>query len=164
MSECLVSLRIPEDLLAEIDRRSEPEERRTGRSDTLRRELSRWYDLLAHTRRELRRQLTPGELWVVAAVTNGWYTKGDTIPITNPALAWEVEEWLRDQDPPEGVDGPALVRKLTDLNTAERAALLDAAERFWLRHSQGGAAGAPGVLLAEEGAGAGEAGEGAPAP
>lgn len=141
-----LTIRMPEALHAEIVTRSpragapgaESEEGPFHRSSAIREMLERYLAMLSDGRKEVARKLSAHEFFAVLDVMHGTYTGGDPTWISNPVLAWEVDEGLKDGLAEKyQVDGPALVEKLKKLSLAERAALLDAVDRYWL-HPEGG--------------------------
>lgn len=101
----------------------------------LRRDLTRYHELLQRERRSLRDLLTPNEQALIVDFCNGTFWDAGSIP-----LLWASAEDAVRLDGLDGkwrVDGPALVAKLKALSYAGSAALIDAAERFWGRVSAG---------------------------
>lgn len=157
MASTNIGLRIPDALLAKLDRRAPaPDERaatirrdleffygllteydgvlaaRAGNWDpewALRRDMARYYALIARGRAEARAAVSREEIRAIADVLNGILHE----PWSMPLLPHEIEEALQHENlaARHGVDGNTLVEKLTHLSAGATWALIDACERFW---------------------------------
>ena len=98
-----------------------------NRSHVIARDLSRLYTLYNRAIREV--TLTEKEACLIVDTLNGvildagtaqylWAEVEDSVKLNNLAEKW-------------GVDGPALVEKLRDLNALQTMALVDGAEKVW---------------------------------
>ena len=98
-----------------------------NRSHVISRDLSRLYTLYNRAVREV--PLTEKEACLIVDSLNGtvldantaqslWFSIEDSINLDGMAEKW-------------GLDGPALVEKLKELNAFQAMAIADAAERFW---------------------------------
>ena len=98
-----------------------------NRSHVIARDLDRFYNLCRRAIREV--PLSEKEACLIVDTLNGvildagtaqylWAEVEDSVKLNNLAEKW-------------GVDGPALVEKLRDLNALQAMALVDGAERFW---------------------------------
>lgn len=95
-------------------------------SEVARRDLGRYYDLLALALASV--DLTEGEASLIVDALNGTIIDVSTAQL----LAAEVEDGLGDGLAEKwGVDGGALVAKVRAWTLAQRMAVCDAAERFW---------------------------------
>lgn len=117
-----ISFRPGESLLAAL-------ETRTGDGPahgTAKRDLERYYDLLARDVRRL--TLSEAEIMLLLDVSNGTLWEPTSIPL----LYAEVENALQDGvEQKWGVDGLALVGKLRALSLGQTYALVDGLERAW---------------------------------
>jgi hypothetical protein len=136
-----ISLRLPHELLAEIDRRHkstdgrEREAREHGRADAIRGALGRYYEMCGRHLRAL--GLSRAELGIICEIVNGgllgwgdraahvtavWAEVADTIRI-HPGYGrqWDLTD--------EQVI--ALARRLAELPYADVVAIVDFVELFW---------------------------------
>ncbi len=132
MAHRLIQFRAPGQLWAEIEARVGA----TGASasETARRDLARYYELLRREREGL--ELSEAEASLICEALSG-LSRLDEI---GPQLAWaEVADAirLRRLDERWGVDGPRLIRRLQELSPGQRVALADAVERFWAASASG---------------------------
>ena len=97
--------------------------------------LARWFEALRRARAELRPQFSEAEQALILDVCNGtiyepysipllWASVEDGIALDGLAAKWAI-------------DGPALVARLRGLTYTQSAALVDGAERWWKRVSDG---------------------------
>ena len=95
------------------------------------RELTRYYYLLDQALHAT--PLTRGEASAIADVCNGWWTD-DLIDRPSYEYLWaELDDGCRlnGLDEKWGIDRHAFVARIRDLPSLHRAALVDAAARFW---------------------------------
>lgn len=120
------------ELLAPLQERTTP----NGFSPDViaKRDLARYYALLADELRSLDPPLTVGEACLLMDVLNGTFLDEHTYRF----LVVEVSDGitLNQVDRKWDVDGPALVARVAAMSPGQRLALVDAAERFWLHPEQ----------------------------
>lgn len=97
-------------------------------AEVARRDLERYYTLLARALMAVREQFSEAEIELLVDATNDLMVRPETVH-----LIWaEVADALRDGLAEKWqVDGPALVEKLRGFTPSEMMALADAIERFW---------------------------------
>jgi len=148
-----IGIRVPETLAAQIDARgeraevirrdlqvlfgllteyAEPLDERAGTCGperALRRDLGRYYALLERGRAEARARLSEEEVRAIAGALNGILHE----PWSMPLLPAEIEDSVAHENLADrhGIDGPALVEKLTHLSAGATWAVIDACERHW---------------------------------
>jgi hypothetical protein len=129
-----LSLRIPADLLAELDARA-GEERGEGRPSTLLRDLGRYYGILRDALGGIR--LDEAEASLLCDALNGCYLDDYASPVTpsraRATLISEVEDHIRlnAADETWSVDARLLRSKLLAWSPIECLAVWDACARFW---------------------------------
>ncbi len=125
-----ITITIPHDLVEELAARSE------NASGAIQASLSRYSEILRWGRADLRDLLSDAETSLILDALNGtlWpeMTSVSFIP-------HEVADAIRlDQlDKKWQVDGKALIEKLSTLSYAQKCAVADATERWWLRVGKG---------------------------
>lgn len=103
-----------------------------NRSETIGRDLERYYAALERARKSI--NLTPGECGLILDVCNGTIFE----PWSLPALAVSVEYSANDGYGEKwGCGVGELAEKLRQMSYIENAAIIDAAERWWERVSRG---------------------------
>lgn len=110
--------------------------RNENRSEQIRLDLSRYYQLLAEARIQLRQLLTPAELSAIIDIQNGhWYAEY----IAAREITANIEDGCRFEglDTKWGIDGPTLIAKLNTLDPLSLHALADATQRFWQAVGEG---------------------------
>ena len=118
---------IPDSIAAELAARGD------NRSGIISRDLERLYALYVRALKES--QLTLPEACLIVDLLNATIMDASTA-----RMLWaEVEDGIKLDGLAEkwSVDGPALVAKIKALNDIQSLALVDAAERFWVRHDEG---------------------------
>jgi len=127
------SVSLMENTMKEIEKRYHME---GERSTVINRSLDRYFDLLARTRRELRKLLDDKEMGLILDALNGTaffdtfgiylvqHEIADAISMDGLDKKWEV-------------DGKALVEKMNAMNDAQRLALVDAVQCWWDRVANG---------------------------
>ena len=128
MTTPLLSFRCPDEIVAQLEARGE-------KSGVNRDSLDRYFALLDIGRAALRDRFTEGEIALILNASNGTRYQPWSIPHMGAGIEDAVH--LDHLDEKWSVNGPALISKLRALTTAERFALVNAAERFWLRVSRG---------------------------
>lgn len=129
-----ISLRLPAELVAEIDSRA-GEDRGEGRPSTIVRDLGRYYLILADALAGVR--LEESEASLICDALNGCYLDDYVSPVTpsraRVSLTAEVEDHIRlnGADEKWSVDARLLLAKLRDLSAIECLAVWDAAARAW---------------------------------
>lgn len=96
--------------------------------------LERYFAALAESRRRLLTQITPAEMSLICDILNGSLQDARSAryladEITDSAPDGMGEKW--------GVDINALAAEVAALSYVEKLALIDAAERYWERVSNG---------------------------
>jgi hypothetical protein len=126
-------IRLPRHLRAELERRGDLAG--GGAADLIRRDLERYYQLLAREERALAPRLSEAEWNLLRDALNGVMLDDASWRF----LAEEVADAIADGDLAAkwGVDGPALVARLRALTPAQTLVVVDAVERFW--HDQAAA-------------------------
>ena len=114
-----INAHCPEDIIRAISARG------ATLSDALRESLARYLYLIERARAEIRNTFEPGELIVLARVSNGTLFQAHTLE----GLTWNVEDAADDEV--AECDRPALLTKLRGLTLTQHAALVDALERYW---------------------------------
>ena len=120
-----ISITIEPDVLAWVDERAD------NRSEQINGDLTRYYRLLAETRRTLRERFSGPEISLILDACNGWWILS---PEDCRSIWHNVEDAIRlDRiDAKWEVGQPAdLVERLRQLSWLESIALCDAIERFW---------------------------------
>lgn len=114
------SIRIPEKIAAELDRRG-------PRSTIVNRDLGRLYDLYDRALRRI--DLTVDEACLIADALNGTIHDNRTALMFSFGVEDAID--LDALDEKWGVDGVALIEKLSRLDELSCMAIVDAAERYW---------------------------------
>lgn len=135
MAEKKTSVTLDPRILAEIDRRVEFDDA-SSRSAVIDRHMSRYFDMLARARRELRQLFTDGETALIVDTLNGTGFF-DTMAIY--MVRYEVADAIEmDQlDRKWQVDADALLTKLANLTDAQSLALVDSVTLWWNRVGKG---------------------------
>ena len=112
------------------------EARDSQRSAALNKVLQRYFALMQQCRANLREQFSDNEVALILDVSNGTLF-ADTVSIR--LLYANVEDGIQmdNLDTKWSVDGPALVRKVRELDAAHTTALVDAVEVWWERVGNG---------------------------
>ena len=112
-------------------------QQRGAQSEIIRRDLGRYYGLIARAKRELREMFTVDELSLIADTLNGSILCEERVG--NDLLADVADAIHLDAyDKKWEVDGPALLEKLQAIQYDARGyALADAVEFWWQRVSRG---------------------------
>ncbi len=118
--------------VAEIDARNSGE----NRSGTISKMLSRYLYTLADSRRRLREMLSDAEMSLILDTLNGTGFFDEHAPIFIDAEISDAIS-LDHLDEKWSVDGPALIAKLRTLSYADKLAIVDASERWWIRVAAG---------------------------
>lgn len=98
-------------------------------SEAIRQTMTRYQTLLACARADLREILTPDEAALLADICNG--TLFEPYEVALHALPVEAEDAEEGYYAKWGVTRHVLLAKLHSLSPLQRAALIDAIERFW---------------------------------
>ncbi len=124
------SIAIHPDLQSQLDMRDD------NLSGSIAKCLSRYFGLLARSRRELAAQLSEAELSLILDALNG---TGFMDEHSAGFIPHEIADSIRlnETDEKWGVDGDALLKKLGALDHTDLTALADAAERWWRRVGNG---------------------------
>lgn len=127
------TLRIPEATMKQLRARVD-ESTGVNLSESLRRQLNRYFSLLTSARLRLQNQFTAEELTNLCQLGNGTMF-GDTSEF-EIGLRANAEDALPEEVPyPNAL--PSLRKKLNNLERIEHAALVDAVERYWSRTGAG---------------------------
>lgn len=122
-----VSLRLPADLISQLDGRP------GSRTESVERDLERYYQAIAHEKKYLLSGFSEGELNLIMDACNGWPAS----PEVNPQLLWAGVSDAIDMD---GLaekwsvaDAPGFIQRLRALTPIQQFALHDALMQFWAR-------------------------------
>lgn len=132
-----VVFRAPEEIMAEIEERQDALTAALGGGgdtplgSTARRDLERYYQVVRDELRQL--PLERGEVLLILDAMNGAIV--DLTAMYRSALVLGVQDHIRlnAADQKWGVDGGALMAKLSTMSPGMLMALCDLAERFWSR-------------------------------
>lgn len=118
----------PGPLDAELRERA-AEQSSVGYSVAAARDLGRYYELLRLALASV--SLTEGEAGALVDIANG--TAFEPLTVAAQTFHYEIEDGLKDADYAGKweIDGPALVAKIRGWSLLQRAAVIDAIERFW---------------------------------
>ena len=102
-------------------------------SDGIRESLARYFYLLGQAQKDLRDRFNARELTLICDVNNGTLFEPHTLDL----VVANVEEADAAYFSKHKVDRGILIAKMESLSALERAALVDAVERFWRARSTG---------------------------
>lgn len=122
------TLRIEDDLYSQVAQRGEF-------APTARRDLERYYTLLAYARKSLFETFTAAELSLMCDSCNGTLFEAWSMRLLSANI--EDSILLDGIDKKWQVDAKALLEKLALINDAQTFALVDAMERFWEATARG---------------------------